>query len=110
MAASQQTRRNVAGSDAHPPIASREAGSAVNRESGTAGPATEPHYAHCLPLEGGGELRICAVHGRIEVLARLGKGRVFQTTPLSAERGDMLARRITEISALARAQRQAKGA
>lgn len=63
-----------------------------------------------VPLEGGGELRFHAVHGRLDLQVRVGKGRVFTTTPLSAERGEYVASRLTEISQHARAQRQSKGA
>lgn len=63
-----------------------------------------------LPLEGGGELRFHAVHGRLDLQVRVGKGRTFNTTPLTAERGEYVAERLTEIAKHARAQRQSRGA
>lgn len=79
-------------------------------ETSAPGPATDKTDVIVMPLRDGGELRFCAVHGRVEVLVRLGKGRVFATTPVTPERGEYYGARITEISQHARAQRDSKGA
>lgn len=108
--AKQIRRAPVAGSGIGEPNPAANSRVEEKRETANPGPATDKTDVIVMPLRDGGELRFCAVHGRVEVLVRVGKGRVFATTPVTPERGEYYGARITEISQHARAQRDSKGA
>lgn len=95
-----------------PPAGSGDtaANSRAEERQETVAPGSAPERPDIIimPLRDGGELRVCAVHGRVEILARFGKGRVFATTPVTPERAEHYGSRITRIAQLARAQRDSK--
>lgn len=69
--------------------------------------AHETTYRHVLETEGGGQIRYCAVHGRLQVIERRPGGRGQITTNIDdLDAAEHHGVRILEVVQIARAQRK----